>query len=83
MEPCGFARLRGVNSIHRPKHANRENKRLDAQADRLNGFSVESEAHEAWLCLRREALRHHRGLTTAGAGTLLGAVLRRDDGAGG
>ena len=41
MEPCGCARLRGVNSIHRPEHANRQNKRLNGQADRLNGFSVE------------------------------------------
>jgi len=39
MEPCGFARLRGVNSIHRPEHANRQNKRLNGQADRLKYFS--------------------------------------------
>ncbi len=97
MELCGFAQHQGVGSIYRPEHANRQNKRLNGQADRLNGFSVEISAtrtgvgrgekrpvlarlkpivceafrrhNEAWLYLRREALRHHRGLTRAGAGT--------------
>ena len=36
------------------------------ETDRVRSIS---EAHEAWLYLRREALRHHRGLTRAGAGT--------------
>ena len=61
MELCGFTLVREVGSIHRPEPANRQDKRLNGQADRLNGFSVESEAHEAWLCLRREAL----GITEA------------------
>ena len=44
MELCGFTLVREVGSIHRPEHANRQNKRLNGQADRLNGFSGEISA---------------------------------------